>query len=72
MKGDTIQIHGVTLSLTPEGSVEATIGGVTNTKSSSMESVLLYFLLREIQALNGALRETQPKVRGSTAGIFAP
>lgn len=73
MKRETILIHGVTFALSPEGGVEVSMGGAPVRKSESVELMLMFFLLREMQALNGALREEQPKIRGaSSQGIFPP
>jgi hypothetical protein len=74
MKRESIELHGVKLSLTPEGGIEASIGGLTTAKSDSVESLLLYFLLREIQALNGLFREDRPMAQSSlgSEGIFPP
>jgi hypothetical protein len=73
MKRESIELHGVKISLTPEGGIEASIGGLTTAKSESVESLLLYFLLREIQALNGQFRGDRP-MAGSlgSEGIFPP
>jgi hypothetical protein len=74
MKRESIELHGVRISLTPEGSIEASIGGLATAKSDSVESLLLYFLLREIQALNGLFREDRQvtvQTFGSE-GIFPP
>ncbi len=73
MKRETIELHGVQISLTPEGGIEASIGGLATAKSDSVESLLLYFLLREIQALNGMFREDRPVVQSfGSEGIFPP
>ena len=60
MKRESIELHGVKISLTGEGGIEASIGGLTTAKSESVESLLLFFLLREMQALNGLLRKDRP------------
>lgn len=73
MKRESIELHGVKLSLTPEGGIEASIGGLTTAKSDSVESLLLYFLLREIQALNGNFRDDRPMQSSlGSEGIFPP
>jgi len=70
VKRDIIQIHGVTITLQPDGSIEAS-GDNATVKSSSVESILMFFMLRELQALNGALRDGRPPTRiSSSAGIF--
>jgi len=73
MKRESIELHGVKLSLTAEGGIEASIGGLATAKSDSVESLLLYFVLREMQALNGVLRDG-PAGHGSlgSGGIFPP
>jgi hypothetical protein len=74
MKRESIELHGVKISLTGEGGIEASIGGLTTAKSESVESLLMYFLLREMQALNGRLRADRPLGQGSlgSEGIFPP
>ncbi len=74
MKGESIELHGVRISLTPQGAIETSIGGLATAKSDSVESLLLYFLLREIQALNGLFREDRPMAVQSlgSEGIFPP
>jgi hypothetical protein len=74
MKRESIELHGVKISLTPEGEIEASIGGLTTAKSETVESLLLFFLLREMQALNGVLRKDRSLTQGSfgAEGIFPP
>jgi len=72
MKRESIELHGVKISLTGDGGVEASIGGLTTAKSDSVDSLLLYFVLREIQALNGNLRGDRPKGSFGSEGIFPP
>jgi len=74
MQRESIELHGVKISLTLDGGIEASISGLTTAKSESVESLLLYFLLREIQALNGLLRKDRPMAQTSlgSEGIFPP
>jgi hypothetical protein len=74
MKRESIELHGVRLSLAPDGAIEASIGGAAAAKSNSVESLLLYFLLREMQALNGLIREDRRMGHGPirSEGIFPP
>jgi hypothetical protein len=74
MMRESIELHGVKISLTPDGGIEASIGGLVTSKSDSVESLLLYFLLREIQSLNSRVRGDRKMGGGSlgSEGIFPP
>jgi hypothetical protein len=75
MKREAIELHGVQISLMADGAIEASIGGLTTAKSDSMDSLLLFFLLREIQALNSLLRSKDRSMGGlslGSEGIFPP
>ncbi|HEX6897704.1 MAG TPA: hypothetical protein VF146_20630 [Bryobacteraceae bacterium] len=65
MKRESIELHGVKISLTGEGAIEASISGLTTAKSDSVESLLLYFVLREMQALNSQFRGNRPMPQSS-------
>lgn len=73
MKPVFVELHGVTFVLDSNGKLEACTEDSTKIVSEHVPNILLFFLLREIQALNGTLRDAaSPDLGGSTNRIFPP
>jgi hypothetical protein len=71
MKPVFVELHGVTFVLDRSGEVEASTESNAKIESEHLSNILLFFLLREIQALNGALRDAaSPNTTSFTNGIF--
>jgi hypothetical protein len=71
MKPVFVELHGVTFVLDAGGELEASTASNTKIASEHLSTILLFFLLREIQALNGALRDAaSPDPAGFTNRIF--
>ena len=71
MKPVFVELHGVTFVLDRSGELEASTESNAKIESEHLSNILLFFLLREIQALNGALRDAaSPNTTSFTNGIF--
>jgi hypothetical protein len=57
MKPVFVELHGVTFVLDAGGKLEASTATNAQIPPQQLSPVLLFFLLREIQALNGTLRD---------------
>ena len=57
MKPVFVELHGVTFVLDRSGELEASTESNTKIAPEHLSNILLFFLLREIQALNGTLRD---------------
>jgi len=71
MKPVFVELHGVTFVLDRSGELEASTESNAKIESEHLSNILLFFLLREIQALNGTLRDAaSPSTTGFPSGIF--
>ena len=57
MKPVFVELHGVTFALDASGKLDASTETNAHIAPQYLSPILLFFLLREIQALNGTLRD---------------
>jgi hypothetical protein len=72
MKPVFVELHGVTFVLDASGKIEASTASNAHVAPECISPILLFFLLREIQALNGALREAAPPSGGGFGNSIFP
>jgi hypothetical protein len=72
MKPVFVELHGVTFVLDSSGNIEASTESNAHIAPECLSPILLFFLLREIQALNGALREAASPAGGGLVNSVFP